>query len=1009
MRLHRLEVTAFGPFADTVEVDLDTLSDAGLFLLTGPTGAGKTSVLDAVCFALYGDVPGDRGSAKRLRADQAAPGVRPRVELELSVAGRRLRLVRTPAWEREKLRGTGTTTEQASVALAERMADGEWRTLSTRLDETGHLVGDLLGMTLTQFTQVAMLPQGRFQAFLRAKSEDRHKLLQQLFRTGRFEDVEAWLREHRTGLRRESARLQQVVSDLVSRVSETAAAQPPEPEAWEQTLPTWTSELTSAAHADQAEAEAELRAAESAETRARQTLEGARAAHERHRRWSRARAERTALLARADDHDEQVTALEAARRAVPVALAERQLSDSDEAVARLETRVASLLRDLPVAVPAEDLAPHEEALLMAAGRVRDALPRLLELDALERRLPGLHRARRQARAEVEACAADVAAAPDRVRVARERLVALQAEATALPVHEAALVALRESVGAALEARAVEAELVPARAEHLAARELTVTRHERLLTVREARIESMASELAGSLAVGGCCPVCGSHDHPAKAQPGPDATDAAAEKEAQRLLDDAKTDEHLRAEHVRDLETRLALLRDRAGDTDPDAVTDELSRLEEACARSRAAVEQVPVATTTLADAEQASAAAGAALDRARAHLVEAEQQHADGVRDHDRLDAEVVAAGALARLALAGGDPGDLDPAEPELPLEGRPDLASLDRALTHRLGVVRQLRDLAREQAIAEEAATQAQARCQATVTEAGFADLSTALEAALPAAEQERLSAAVEAHRTRLAAVTEVLADAPAPDAQEPLPDLEGLTALHASAHDTLGAARTRETTLRARAERLDALLSDLTTALQEWAPVQGRLRLATSVSAFVDGRSADNPLQMRLSAYVLAWRLSQVVAAANERLARMSDQRYSLEHTGRRGAGETRGGLSLLVRDDWSGESRDPVTLSGGETFVVSLALALGLADVIAQEAGGTELDTLFVDEGFGSLDPETLEDVMDTLDSLREGGRVVGVVSHVTEMRDRIPVQLHVTKGRSGSSVRLSRGV
>jgi len=209
--------------------------------------------------------------------------------------------------------------------------------------------------------------------------------------------------------------------------------------------------------------------------------------------------------------------------------------------------------------------------------------------------------------------------------------------------------------------------------------------------------------------------------------------------------------------------------------------------------------------------------------------------------------------------------------------------------------------------------------------------------------------------------------------------------------------------------RAERLGALVTELTGALEEWAPVQEQLRLATSVSAFVDGRSADNPLQMRLSAYVLAWRLSQVVAAANERLARMSDQRYSLEHTGRRGAGETRGGLSLLVRDDWSGESRDPVTLSGGETFVVSLALALGLADVIAQEAGGTELDTLFVDEGFGSLDPDTLEDVMDTLDSLREGGRVVGVVSHVTEMRDRIPVQLHVTKGRSGSSVRLSRGV
>ena len=173
---------------------------------------------------------------------------------------------------------------------------------------------------------------------------------------------------------------------------------------------------------------------------------------------------------------------------------------------------------------------------------------------------------------------------------------------------------------------------------------------------------------------------------------------------------------------------------------------------------------------------------------------------------------------------------------------------------------------------------------------------------------------------------------------------------------------------------------------------------------MAALTDGTSPDNRLQMRLSGYVLAWRLAQVVAAANERLARMSDQRYSLEHTGRRGAGETRGGLSLLVRDDWSGETRDPATLSGGETFVVSLALALGLADVIAHEVGGADLDTLFVDEGFGSLDADTLDDVMDTLDSLRDGGRVVGVVSHVAEMRDRIPVQLRVSKSRRGSTRR-----
>jgi exonuclease SbcC len=234
-------------------------------------------------------------------------------------------------------------------------------------------------------------------------------------------------------------------------------------------------------------------------------------------------------------------------------------------------------------------------------------------------------------------------------------------------------------------------------------------------------------------------------------------------------------------------------------------------------------------------------------------------------------------------------------------------------------------------------------------------------------------------------------------------PDPDVAGAETRARAAAETLERGRAAHETATRTHDRVHRLAGELTAALTAWAPVRAELALATKVSAFAEGKAADNRLQMRLSAYVLAFRLSQVVAAANARLAGMSDQRYSLEHVGRRGAGETRGGLSLLVRDDWSGESRDPATLSGGETFVVSLALALGLADVVAHEAGGADLQTLFVDEGFGSLDAETLDDVLDILDSLRENGRAVGVVSHVAEMRHRIPTQLVVSKARTGSTL------
>jgi exonuclease SbcC len=303
MRLHRLEITAFGPFAETVEVDFDHLSDAGLFLLAGPTGSGKTSVLDAVCFALYGDVPGDRNAAKRLRSDQAAPGLAPRVTLEATLSGRRFRIARSPAWERAKKRGTGTTTEQASVTIAERL-DGAWQPLSSRLDETGHLVSRLVGMNVTQFTQVAMLPQGRFQAFLRARSEERHRLLQQLFRTGRFDEVERWLRDRRTTLRRESETSHQRVADLVSRASEATEARLPD--AWDirdllapaadGELLAWVTGLRDAAVAARDAADVAAITAVDIETASRAALEAARATVDRRRRVEAAAAERRQLL-----------------------------------------------------------------------------------------------------------------------------------------------------------------------------------------------------------------------------------------------------------------------------------------------------------------------------------------------------------------------------------------------------------------------------------------------------------------------------------------------------------------------------------------------------------------------------------------------------------------------------------------------------------------------------------------------------------------------------------------
>ncbi|MGF1432437.1 SbcC/MukB-like Walker B domain-containing protein, partial [Kitasatospora sp. LaBMicrA B282] len=210
---------------------------------------------------------------------------------------------------------------------------------------------------------------------------------------------------------------------------------------------------------------------------------------------------------------------------------------------------------------------------------------------------------------------------------------------------------------------------------------------------------------------------------------------------------------------------------------------------------------------------------------------------------------------------------------------------------------------------------------------------------------------------------------------------------------------AARARLAELVELGRRLGALAGELAPRLAEFGEISRLAQLA-------GGTSVDNRLKMRLESYVLAARLEQVAAAASARLVRMSGGRYTLVHSDERGSGGRRSGLSLLVVDAWTGTERDTATLSGGESFFASLALALGLADVVTDEAGGMPLDTLFIDEGFGSLDEQALEEVMDVLDGLRERDRAVGIVSHVADLRQRIPTQLQVRKSRHGSTLHLT---
>ena len=1006
MRLHRVRVQAFGPFADAVEVDLDTLSAHGLFLLHGPTGAGKTSLLDAVCFALYGVVPGARGALRgtALRSDHAATGVAPVVEVELTVRGRRLEVARSPAWERPRSRGTGTTTEQAAVRVRE-LVGGGWTPLASRLDEAGHLLSGLLGMDVRQFTSVVLLPQGAFATFLRAGPDERRTVLERLFGTDRFAAVEQWLADRRTLTGRAVRHATAQQTTLLARADERVAA-----------VRDACPGVSAAAGDDAASVRARLdlvvEALETTRTlhdEQQTALHGARAAVESAAESTRRDAvlletlrHRSRLQAQSLEVDALRAVLAADARAVGLTTHRDRLTRTERAAGRARAEAAravdALARLLPLGALGEGGLPDAEALATLLGATRDELARLGPLVEQERASAALRSevdTQREALARTQARRAELAAERDALASGREPLVAgrepLVQAAAGLATARAAILRSHDAATAAAAAARLAPRLRRADDAVRAADEAAATARTHHLDLLERRLAGMAGELAAGLRSGTPCPVCGAEAHPAPAV-GTDLVDAAdvqaAHDAVQRLAAAARAarDERDRLlQRVREAEQACGGRSAASAADEAAAATGDLTRRQDAAR----ALARLDAALAGHDERDAALVRAAAVLDERAAAA--REQLTRSGTR-HDDLDA---------RLALARGE----DPTVAERVERLSDVVRPLERVLT-----------LLRELPGAERAANEARLDAESACVDAGFADLNTAAAAVVDAAARDCAQERVARYDRETAGIEHRLA-------QDDLAhvagaDLDGLeqglaerAAAHAATRQRASAAETAVRTTSARLTLLEGAVVALHALADEVAAHEQTLhrltegaRVVEELAACALGTSADNALRMRLSAYVLAARLEQVAAAASVRLQATTAGRYELRHSDTRGRGSGRSGLGLLVVDHWTGQERETASLSGGESFLASLALALGLADVVQAESGGLTIETLFVDEGFGSLDDDTLELVVASLDELREGGRAVGVVSHLPELRTRIPTQLHVLRGEKGSTVR-----
>jgi len=1019
---HHLVIEAFGPYAERVAIDFDALSDEGLFLIHGSTGAGKTFLLDAMSFALYGEVSGERG-VKGLRSDHAPPQAVPRVELDFSAGGARYRVERTPPYTATKLRGSGTTEKLAAAALF-RVLGTEQQPVASRTGEVTREVERIVGLNAAQFRQVILLPQGRFAEVLRAKAEEREALLKTLFETEIHERAGSWLEEQaRTALRaieeqkRHLAWLREQAAQEWLPFADQPHGRAEGEGASRSQVPMGAERPASASDpgtpTDQAGLDRLLErirrvvaaceqtrrlASEALERAQRQRASVVQAAE----RFDRRAAART-QLAQLEPQQPAIEALALQLAAADRAEALRPSLEADQAARRdlqdLELRLrrelerAAAVRDgargLPDAVVALGLLSLPESSDLQRARTVLATRRV-EVEGLARQAEEARQARdRATRAQAlqQQAQAEIAQVQRQLQLLRDQRLSaeavLQAARSAADrldgltqaknsLAERALASRQVRKGRRLEGEAIESLGAAEQRLQLATSALR--------TLRDRQLAGMAARLAGDLNAGSPCPVCGSSHHPQPARSAADAVDAGQIEAAEAALNQAYQEQQAAVMHLADIRIRLEAVLEKAGAAaeDPAAAIRDAEQAELALTAARQQAERLPQLEQSLAEQGRLITSLESSLQAATTTAAVQERSAADAIQ---RAGEEDVAVAAELGEGVA--------------PRQVLDSLSAVEQALET-------LARCSEADARLRTRQEQAAARLERDLEAAGIAD-AAALAAALRS-EQERTGwrRRIEAFREALISQRAILA---APDLLE-LPELRPDTAAAELAEVAADGARTaaveRHSEARGAEDDIHRLSEEHRRLAGALADQEARSELLSDVANRCQGKTAP---YISLQRWVLSAYLAEICAYANQRLDLMTSGRYQLRLTDAGGRGGRNAGLNLRVRDAFTGEEREVTSLSGGETFQASLALALGVADTVQAHSGGVHLDALFVDEGFGSLDPDNLQLAMDELDRLREGGRLIGVISHVAALRERIRSGLQVIASDQGSTLRV----
>lgn len=1039
MRILRLTMDAVGPFPGHEVIDFEAFSDAGRFLLSGPTGAGKSTIIDAIVFALYGKVSGGRDSSdSRIRSRYASEQAKTEVELIFSTSSGNYKVRRQPAYERVKKNGKGVTKQNAKAWLFK--LDEQLREVSeplTKTSDVGTEITRIVGLSREQFTQTVVLPQGKFAQFLRSTSKDRQDLLQELFGTAIFEDLQLDLVERARKVKKNQEALDAtlranlgVLASLLDEApqlnQERSLVYAPVPKVdceFDPLETAWASRFEPLApwlEQNQRCADLEVSALREQEDKLRSEFTSQRDLASRQERYWALTKEHEQLVAQGPAQVQRLAQVQALQALADLKPWHEQLKQAQQAVAQ---------RQLEQAAALEQLEPDErvQATLQKPGDYQGTQALSVQLTAqvaalspqveLEAGLAGRRRDLQAKTQAHESASTKLAQGrerenqlPTQIASKQELLEQLNEQAATLPATQLA----QEQAAQALKLAKAHEQLAKDHQQALKLQQLVALelkqasqKHKHML---EQWLSQSALNLAQNLVDGAPCPVCGATEHPAPATQG-------GENISQDQLDQS-------LEEVNEAQEELSQASEK--------VTKLAAQLEaQPCQLSPAqAREQLQEAKAALAAAKQASEQASSCKAQIAELNAQLEALRADNQTAQARL------AGDAKEIQLLGEK---IDADAASLSCEGFESVAAKVEYLSQLAAALEQLANAAQELDQCKKRAQQAADSFAAQWAHASASFAEHSAKPAAPAPTEPVETEPTQAEPTQDTSAANVqdgyaqacqafagldLAALKATSAsyekslsinQAALAELEGIELTPPPLEQTQAqleqaqaktqACQTYASTWQAFAGQVNAQLAKLNELLARRSKASDK---DAQLLALASAANGDNHARLTLSAWVLQAHFRQVLVFANERLGVIGAGRYELINVdSEEDTRQQKQGLGLAVVDHLSGTTRSPRTLSGGESFYVSLALALALADVVATQNGGIEMNTLFIDEGFGSLDEGTLAEVMDVLGALHSGGRVVGIVSHVSELKRAIPAAVEVRPLLGGGSTLRTR--